>query len=170
MKKLILFFITLFLVVGLYAQNSAYSENILKDYGTFKLETDEGNIISVGAFTTVELVNPTHHDGNDELNVTLKLKKGAGNSKQQELLVPEYHIDIYLVSKSVFEGEGTSTWLDGVRIFIDSVDIRKDQFPDGFLVSVKTVPTLIHSFHTNNKSVDIEITWETALYEPRIRK
>jgi len=170
MKRLILFFITLFLVVGLHAQNSAYSETIHEDYGTFKMETDEGNIISVAAFTTIELVDPASHKDGEELNVTLKLKKSGGNSVAKELPLPEYHIDIYLVSKSVFEGEGTSTWLDGVKIFIDGVDIRKDQFPDGFLVSVKTVPTQIHGFHTTNKDVNIEIIWETALYEPRIRK
>jgi hypothetical protein len=170
MKKLILFFITLFLCAGLSAQNSAYEKTIHEDYGTFRMETDDGNVISVGAFTTIEIVDPTAHNDDEVLDVTLNLKQGGGDSKRKELPVPEYHIDIYLVSKSIYDGEGTSTWLDGVKIFIDGKDVRGEQFPDGFLVSVKTEPTLIHSHHTRYKNVDIEIIWETAIYEPRIRK
>ena len=57
-----------------------------------------------------------------------------------------------------------------MKIFIDGQDVRGEQFPDGFLISVKTEPTLVHSHHTRNRNIDIEIIWETAIYEPRIRK
>ena len=167
MKKLILFFITIFLVAGLHGQKSAYEKEVLQDYGTFRMETEDGNVISVGAFTTIEFVDPAIHN-DDVISVTKQTKL---NKKSEAILeLPEYHIDIYLVSKSIFEGEETSTWLDGVKIFIDGEDVRGVQFPDGFLVSVKTEPTLVHSHHTRNRNIDIEIIWETAIYEPRIRK
>jgi hypothetical protein len=168
MKKLMLFFITLFLCAGLSAQNGAYEKTIHEDFGTFRMETDDGNVISVGAFTTIEIVDPTAHNDDEVLDVII-VEDAKGNRKR---VYPEteYHVNVYIVSKSVFEGEVTSTWLDGVKLFIDGKDIRGDQFPDGFLVSVKTEPTLIHSHHTTNKNIDIEIIWESAIYEPRIRK
>ena len=42
MKKLIFVLALILFGAGLYAQSSAYTKEIYKDYGTFKLETDDG--------------------------------------------------------------------------------------------------------------------------------
>ena len=82
----------------------------------------------------------------------------------------KYHYELYVVSKSIYNGDTTNTWLYGVKIFVNGEDVLVNQFPDGFIISIKTEPTLIHTHHAFNKDVAFEIKWEKAIYEPRIRK
>jgi len=155
MKKLIIFFLFLLLSISSYSQNSVYNKKIHKDYGTWSVKNGE-DIISVSAFLTIE----------DEIDVIHE------NEKEKTKLDPEikYHYELYVVSKSIYEGDTTNTWLYGVRIFVNGKDILINQFPDGFIISIKTEPTLIHTHHAYNKDVEFEIKWEKAIYEPRIRK
>jgi len=44
------------------------------------------------------------------------------------------------------------------------------QFPDGFVASISTIPTLIYTYHSIKPDVEFEIKWEKSVYEPRIRK
>ena len=150
---------------GLFAQNSAYNKEIYKDYGTFKLATEEGNIVSLGAFTTIT----------EEKNVVHEIDMNVGSKRNvrenlQTMPVTEYHYELYLVSKSIFEGDTTATWVKGLRIFVDGVDILENQFPKGMTVSIGDEPTLIYTHHCENEFCEFEITWEAAVYEPRIRK
>ena len=166
---MILFLIAFLFVIGLSAQNSAYERPIYRDYGTFKI-TDGRNVVSVSAFVTIEKVDPlTHVDDVD--NNALQMQK---TQKMQKNAVIEpkilYHYEVYLVSKSIFEGDTTSTWLYGTKIFINGEDVLINQFPDGFVVSIRTVPTSIYTYHSTKSDAEFEIKWEKAIYEPRIRK
>lgn len=166
MKKLILLFIVLLFDVGLSAQNSAYEKNIYKDFGTFKV-ADGDNIISVSAFVTIEKVDSaTHEDDVTQYQQYQTLKEQKKPIVTKEL----YHYEVYMVSKSVYEGEKTSTWLYGTRIFVNGEDILSNQFPDGFVVSIKTEPTCIYTYHSDKTDIKFEIKWEKSVYEPRIRK
>lgn len=156
MKKLIIFFLFLLLSIGLYSQNSVYNKKIHKDYGTWSVRNDE-HIISVCAFVTIEIENDVIHEN--------ELEKA-------KIVAPEikYHYELYMVSKSIYEGNTTNTWLYGMRIYVSGNDVLINQFPDGFLISIKTEPTLIHTHHSYKTDVEFEITWEKSIYEPRIRK
>jgi hypothetical protein len=165
MKKLIFVLALILFGAGLYAQNSAYTKEIYKDYGTFKLETDDGHVVSMGAFTTIEEELNTVH-------VPLETggKRSLKNKKLEMMPVFEYHYNLYLVSKSMFEGDTTNTWVSGLRIYVDEEDILENQFPDGMTLSIGTEPTLIYTHHCENEFCEFEVTWERAIYEPRIRK
>lgn len=156
MKRLIIFFLFLLLSIGSYSQNSAYNKKIYKDYGTWSVRNEE-HIISVSAFVTIEIETDVIHKNEEE---------------KAKIVDPEikYHYELYLVSKSIYNGDTTNTWLYGVNIFVNGENVLVNQFPNGFVTSIKTDPTLIHTHHAFNKDVEFEVKWEKAIYEPRIRK
>lgn len=156
MKKLIIFFLFLLLSVGSYSQNSAYNKTIHKDYGTWSVKNGE-HTISVSAFLTIQKEEFVNHE--NDYKKTKEITSEVG-----------YHYELYIVSKSIYNGDTTNTWLYGVKIYINGEDMLINQFPDGFVASIKTEPTLIYIHHANNKDIAFEIKWEKAIYEPRIRK
>ena len=163
MKRLIFILALILFGGGLFAQNSAYTKEIYEDYGTFKLETDDGNIVSLGAFTTID----------EEKNV-VHVKEGLNKkeTKQMQYAEPEieYHYELYLVSKSIYEGDSTDTWVKGLRIYVDGKDVLINQFPEGMTLSIGLEPTLVYTHHHTNQFCEFEVTWERAIYEPRTRK
>ena len=165
MKKLIFVLALILFSVGLSAQSSAYSKEVYKDYGTFKLATEEGHVVSLGAFTTIDVEENVVH----EIDMNVGSKR---NVKQNLETMPttEYHYELYLVSKSVFDGDSTNTWVKGLRIYVDGIDILGNQFPEGMTISIGVEPTLIYTHHCDNQFCEFEITWERAIYEPRTRK
>ena len=165
MKKLIFVLALMLFGGGLFAQNSAYSKEIYKDYGTFKLETNEGNIVSLGAFTTITEEEGVVHE--------IDMNVGSKRNVKENLQMPpvtEYHYELYLVSKSIYESDSTNTWVKGLRIYVDGEDVLAEQFPEGYTLSVGTEPTLIYTHHCEDTFCEFEVTWERAIYEPRIRK
>lgn len=162
--KRILFVLALILFsIGLNAQNSAYTKEIYRDYGTFKLETDDGHVVSLGAFVTIQEEELILHE-NESLS-----KKEMKQMQYQEPEI-EYHYELYLVSKSIYEGDSTNTWVKGLRIYVDGENTLSEQFPEGITISIGTEPTLIYTHHCENQFCEFEVTWERAIYEPRIRK
>jgi len=160
MKKIILFFGLLFFTSILFAQNSIENKKIYEDYGTFEVINGQ-NKISLNAFITIEKEDNVI----SQEQVPVK-QKYFDDIKEIE----EYHYEIYMTSKSIFNGDTTSTWLYGVKIFINGEDVLKKQFPEGFMIAIKTTPTLIHTHHAHSSDVEFEIEWEKSIYEPRIRK
>ena len=142
------------------AQNSAYGKKIYQDYGTWTVEIKE-NSVSISAFSTIE-----------EIDVVINLGVQYRALKKEKNKNPEtlYSYEIYFVSKSIYVGDTTNTWLYGTKVFINDEYVLNNQFPDGFIISIKTTPTLIHSHRSKNCDVEFKVTWEKAIYEPRIRK
>ena len=163
MKKLIFVLALILFGAGLYAQNSAYTKEIYKDYGTFRLVTDEGNVVSLSAFVTIQ---------EEELVIHEKEVLSKKEMKQLQYEEPEieYHYELYLVSKSIYQGDSTNTWITKLKIYVDGEDVLINQFPDGHTLSIGLEPTLIYTHHCLNQFCDFELTWERAIYEPRIRK
>lgn len=159
MKKFILLLLmTLFSTCLVFSQEQEIQEqqkDVYSDFGTFKL-SHEDNIISVSAYVTIE-----------DIVDTIRHSKTKSNYIELDSL---YLYDIYLVSKSVYNGDTTSTWLYGVRIFVNDKNILADQFPEGFTRSIKTTPTLIYSYRSKEPNNKFNVTWEKSVYEPRIRK
>ena len=148
MKKLLFFFLFLLFNINLYSQDNVYDKTIYEDYGVWSIESND-DIISIEAFVTIEIDFEIKQYYSDEIS---------------------YCYNLYFVSKSTYGNDTTNTWLYGVKIFINGVDVYEDQFPKGFIVSVKTQPTLIHKHYAISNNVDFEMKWEKAVYEPRIRK
>ncbi len=83
---------------------------------------------------------------------------------------------MYVVSKSVYLGNSTNTWIYGGRVYIDIGDglgnreMTAEQFPDGFILSVSTEPTLVYWYEIAPvEALGIYVSWENAIYETRIR-
>jgi len=163
MKKLIFVLVLFLFGTGLYAQNSAYGKTIHQDYGTFRIVSDEGNIVSLSAFVTIEEEEYVSHV---EENMSKK------EIKQLTYTEPEieYRYELYIVSKSVFEGDTTNSWIYKLRIYVDDEDVLAEQFPDGHTLLINTEPILIYTHHDTNKFTNFELTWEKAIYEPRTHK
>jgi hypothetical protein len=164
--RIIIVLILLLITFFLCAQTSAYNKIIYRDYGTFKLVSGN-NVISISAFATIEEIDSAIYV-NDIQNNTLQVQKMQKNV----IIEPKtlYHYELYLISKSIFERDTTSTWLYGTRIFVDGEDVLANQSPNGFVVSIKTTPTSIYTYYSGRPDVKFEIKWEKAIYEPRIRK
>jgi len=174
MKKLLLFFISLLIVTNIVSQNSIYNEHrkIHQDYGTFILHY-ENNIISVSGYVTIEEIDSeAFYDKKFQTNSTIVKKNwvneiGSTGSKKNKKY---YHYDLYLVSKSIFNGKPTNTWLYGTKILIDSVNVLVDQFPDGFIVSIGVNPTKIYSYNSDKPDIKFEINWAKSVYETKTPK
>lgn len=149
-------------MVTLNAQNSAYGKKIYQDYGIWTIEVKE-NIISISAFCTIEEIDAAIYQN---IGVQYRALKKEKNENPEIL----YSYEIYLVSKSVYDGDTTNTWLYETKIFINDEYVLNNQFPDGFIISIKTTPTLIHTHHSKNNDIEFKVTWEKSIYEPRIRK
>lgn len=142
------------------AQNSAYGKKIYQDYRTWTVEVEK-NSVSISAFCTVE-----------EIDVVINLGMQYRELKKEKNKNPEtlYSYEIYFVSKSIYDGDTTNTWLYGTKVFINNEYVLNNQFPDGFIILIKTTPTLIHTHRSKDYDVKFNVTWEKAIYEPRIRK
>lgn len=165
MKKLIFVLALILFGAGLYAQNSAYTKEIYEDYGTFKLVTDDNNVVSLGAFVTIEEELKSVH-----MSIESGGKRSAKNKNLENMPQWEYHYEIYLISKSIFEEDTTNTWVTKLKIYANGEEVFENQFPDGFTVSIGTEPTLVYTHHTTEQHCEFELTWERAIYEPRTRK
>ena len=129
------------------------SQTISPDYGTWKIQVNNDEI-SIIAYS-----------------ITKKIKNNIIKYTQNYYpKFQKYRHELYLVSKSVFNGDTTNTWIYGTKIFIDDIEVTKKQFPDGFIFSIKIEPTLIYWFETKNKLINFIVTWEKSMYEPRIYK
>jgi hypothetical protein len=151
------------MMAGLSAQSSAYNEEIYKDYGTFRIETDEGNVVSLSAFITVNEEEKVVHEEE------IVKQKAFKQSKYKEPEI-EYHYELYLVSKSTYQGDSTNTWVQNLKIYVDGEDVLINQFPDGKTLSIGLEPTLVYTHHCLDRFCEFELTWERVLYEPRTRK
>jgi len=136
----------MFFCLNIFGQKSLH-----EDYGTWVME-QAGNTISLKAYVTVE----------EETNCKTLTK----------LDTICYKYKLYLVSKSKYKGDVTSTWVYGGRVVANKVELTSKQFPEGFIILVGVKPTLIYTYETNNKdnNINLGITWDKAVYEPRIRK
>ena len=139
----------MFFCLNIFGQKSLH-----EDYGTWVME-QAGNTISVEAFVTVE--EDKDCDKYTQLN---------------QLNEVCYKYKLYLKSKSLYAGVLTSTWIYGGRIVVNNVEVTNKHFPDGFIISVGVEPTLVYTYELDKKdnSLNLGITWERAIYEPRVHK
>lgn len=163
MKKIIFGLIFVLFSTTLNAQ-SVGSREIYENYGTWSIDV-ENNEVSISAFVTIqkniESIDP----------YALKLEMHTKNKreiKEIEEYKTIYRYELYLKSNSTYNGDTTSTWIYGARVFINGVEVTKEKFPDGFMISIAPKPTLIYWYETKrDESVDFYVKWESAVYENR---
>ena len=158
--------VLILLSVGLFlnGQDLVGNQKLYQDFGTWSIDDGYGNKIAIQAYATVELITeyPT-----------------VVNSYEQKSLEPHQvqRYELYLVSKSIYRGSLTTTWIYGARVFIDFNDgigkkeMTADQFPDGFVLSISTKPTLVYWYQIEPiVGLGMYVSWNNAVYETRIRK
>jgi len=155
MKRILIILIGLLFAITINGQtniNRPENKPIYKDYGTWTLDV-EGDKVGVRAYITKE-------------PVYLATKKQY--AQQYAPKSPTYRYELYLESKSIFRGNTTNTWLYNSRVFINGVEVTREQFPTGFTVSVDISPTLVYWYEVASENLDMAITWENAIYENRV--
>lgn len=168
MKKILFFIVGLIICLGILGQSEKPRQMLYSDLGVITINK-EGGTVSIGGYITIQ----KEYLQNQIQNSIQEVKQEVYNKKKYEReLEPEiwYSYDIYFVSRSIHVTDTTSTWVHGLKIFADGEQLLSNQFPDGFMISIKTQPTLVYSYQSKSDSVSFNIEWDKLIYEPRIRK
>lgn len=155
MKKALIIILLFIIVQSIFGQIYSDKKLLYQNFGVWRYNIDNNSQVAIHGYVTKQEILRTN------------------NHKLQEKTIPslpQYRYELKMISKSTHYNDTTSAWLYGVRIYIDNVEMTKDQFPNGFIVSVKTKPTLIYWYETPNDSVNFEVSWDNSIHEPRLIK
>lgn len=149
MKKFrLLFFVILMFGSFLTLNAQTYSKVVTaKDFGTWDKIVSPTNKISISSYVTKQKI----------------LVRGVGqNPVPIESL--KYRYELILKSNSIYEGKLTKTWIFGARVFIDNLEVTREQSPDGFVAIINTEPTIIFKYDSSLDTINIKITWKSSQY------
>jgi hypothetical protein len=165
MKKIFLGFLLLLFSITLNAQNSN-GKRIYENYGTWSVDGENNNKVSISAFVTVEEIIKKIDPYELKLEMQTKNKREIKEIEEFETI---FRYELYLKSNSIYKGDTTNTWIYGARVFINGKEFTKEKFPDGFMISIEQKPTLIYWYETTSKEkIDFHVEWESAVYENRL--
>jgi len=163
--RVIVVLILLSMALFLNGQELKPNQVLYQDFGTWSIDDEYGNKIAIKAYATVEPISEFTEATQYEDNVSHTYE------------VEKQRYELYLVSESVYHGNLTSTWIYGARVFIDLNDgigkreMTAAQFPDGFVLSISTTPTLVYWYQIEPvDGLGMYVSWNNAVYETRIRK
>lgn len=149
MKKLVLllvmicmFTITGFSQVTQKSQNKRLEPFVYRDLGFYNVNYQDGSSITIHAYITKESNDTGYY--------------------------PQYGNLFSLVAESgsIYRGKKTQTWLYGVHVFMNDVNITFNQYPNGFTAYVKTMPTVIYNWYTNDEQIGkYYFSWNSSAYE-----
>lgn len=145
-----LFFVVLMFTSFLTLNAQSYSKKeMVKDFGKFDHEVTSNNKISISSYVTKQenLLSASQTVVQKQINDLLK-----------------YRYELVLQSNSIYNGRLTKTWLYGARVFIDSLEVTREQSPNGFAVIIGTTPTTVYRHDSNLDTINIKITWKSSLY------
>ena len=129
------------------------NQKLYHDFGTWSMDDGQGNTVGIHAYATMETI-----------------MKYPQNTYEQKSLAPYpvHRYELVLESKSVYRGKATATWIYNARVFINNVEMTKEQFPDGFILSVGVAPTVVYWYETPPvDELSMYISWGSAIYETR---
>lgn len=144
MKKILFILILSLLSLTAFAQFNP--RDLYKDYGTWNVQMCCGNKIATHAYVTKSLIV-------------------IDNSKSLITQTYKYRYQLYLVSESLHNNNLTNTWLYGAKVYINNVEVTKEQFPNGFNIYVLTEPTLVYWYETNFENLDFLIKWVNSSFD-----
>lgn len=133
--------------------------------------TDAGVKVSVGAYSTFS----KHEEKRIDKEINAKQNIYKLNAIQQDIRYVNttiYCYKLYLISKSIYQGDSTGTWIYNARIYINDMEVTDTEFPDGFPAYIQREPTLLYEYDTTDPKeiVNYSIKWESATYENRITR
>jgi hypothetical protein len=164
MKKFILMILFIISFISIYSQNGNVDGIIFKDFGEWSMNVNN-NKISVSAFITIEQKTKKLTSNEIKLNKHFIKKRNYDTINNYKIT---YVYRLYLKSNSIYNGDKTNTWIYGGKVYINGIEVTKEKFPDGFLIAVKTTPTLIYKYKTTSiKKINFYIKWDKAIYENR---
>jgi len=154
-RKTIIVLMLLGMALFIKGQHPVHTDKpIYQDFGVWSLQVGNDKV-AIHAYATLET-----------------LDKEITNSYAQKSLEPNLiqRYELYLVSESKYNGRLTSTWIYGARVYINGEEVTRKQFPEGFILSIATEPTLVYWYETPPvDGLNIYISWNNAVYETRIR-
>jgi len=149
MKKLVLVILFLFgFALALNAQSYSKKE-MVKDFGKFDHEVTSNDKIGISSYITKQEIIP------------------SPNFEQKQVAIvelPKYRYELVLQSNSIYNGKATKTWIYGARVFIDSLEVTREQSPDGFTAIINIEPTTIFRYDSSLDTINIKITWKSSIY------
>ena len=159
MKRL--FFISIFIIISLFTfSQNGVNERIYKNFGEWSKNVEEHKL-SISAFVTVKKIKKELSSYEIKLEKRTTKKKYLDSIKKYNTI---YRYKIYLKSNSTLDGDTTSTWVYGIRIFVDGINIIKNN-DSGLLVAVKSKPTLIYTFESPSlDDLNFYIEWDKAVH------
>lgn len=144
-------------------QSPISGKMIYEDFGTWSLDVNDDEI-SISAFVTVELSSEPIQEYELELQMQQKKRKEVIETTKT---VRRY--ELYLKSNSILNGDTTSTWIYGGRVFINNVEVTGEQFPNGFTLLIEKEPTLVYWYETISlEKINFYVNWQNAVYENRL--
>ena len=114
------------------------------------------NFVSV--FTEISPVNKISIS-----SYVTKQKILSNETKQMVTDLPKYRYELVLQSNSIYNGNVTKTWIYGARVFIDSLEVTREQSPDGFSAIINTEPTIIFRYDFKLKFATRKLRLKFAL-------
>jgi len=142
-----LFFVILMFTSFLTLNAQSYSKKeMVKDFGKFDHEVTSNDKISISSYITKQIIS-------------------ANSVEQKQILeLPKYRYELVLKSNSIYNGDTTKTWIYGARVFIDTLEVTREQSPDGFTAIINTEPTTVFRYDSSLDTINIKITWKSSLY------
>lgn len=141
------------------------SKTIHQDYGEWIVDAAKGQV-GIAAYSTVELIEEIIIDDFQYSNAYAQKKL-----KEEPKRVVKYKYEIYLSSLSIYDGDSTGTWIYGLRIFGNGVELTEELYPDGFTEYVEIKPEVVFELETEvPENIDFEFKWRKAVYENRTHR
>lgn len=143
-----LFFVILMFASFLTLNAQSASKKMVKDFGDFDREVSSLNKIGISSYVTKQ-----------------KILTNA-NFDQKQIIVeqPKYRYELMLKSNSIYNGKLTKTWIYGARVFIDTLEVTREQSPNGFIAIIDTIPTTVFRYDSSMDTINIKITWKSSIY------
>jgi hypothetical protein len=143
MKKWWLLLLFSLICTALFGQSANKSR--VEDFGTWDKEISPANKISISSYVTKQII-PAYQS-----------EKAITNSAK-------YRYELVLQSNSVYSGRLTKTWIYGAKVFIDSLEVTREQSPDGFTAIIGITPTVVYRYDTSLDTINIKISWKSSVY------
>ncbi len=150
MKRKYVILTTLMFFIALVSSGQSFSKKEkFRDFGSLNV-LDAGNSkIIIESYVTRQNIL-THSNYEQKIKTVSEL--------------PKYKYELILISKSFYNGISIKTWIFGAKVFINDIEVTREQFPEGFSVIIETEPTIIYWYETNADSVNFKISWQSSDY------